>query len=422
MFWPYTSRELAPSVPDMNAGTIHDSAYSWLRLLITLAIATVANVGMWAVVVVLPAIETEFSAGRAEASLPYTMTMVGFAVGNMVIGRIVDRFGVTIALICAALTIALGYFLATLSPTIAVLSLSQLLVGLGTGVGFGPLMADISHWFLKRRGIAVALVASGNYLSGAIWPTLLAGILAEDGWRQVYLTLAVVTLVAVIPLSALLRRRVPDEAHGVAQAASDLRARSVGFSPRTLQYLLGLAGIGCCIAMSMPQVHIVAYSVGLGYGAAAGAEMLSLMLMGGVVSRIISGLMADRLGGVATLLIGSVLQSIALVLYLPWDSAASLYLVSLMFGLAQGGIVPSYALVVREYMPAREAGARVGFVLMMTILGMAVGGWMSGWIYDVTGSYRMAFINGILWNALNIAIMVMLLLRSRPRQPRVVAA
>ena len=406
----------------MNAGTIHDGGYSWVRLLITLAIATVANVGMWAVVVVLPAIETEFGAGRAEASLPYTLTMVGFAVGNMVIGRIVDRFGVTLALICAALAIALGYFLATLSPTIAALSLSQLLVGLGTGVGFGPLMADISHWFLKRRGIAVALVASGNYLSGAIWPTLLAGILAEDGWRQVYLTLAVVTLAVVIPLSVLLRRRVPDEAHGVAQAASDLRARSVGFSPRTLQYLLGLAGVGCCIAMSMPQVHIVAYSVGLGYGPVAGAEMLSLMLMGGVVSRIISGLLADRLGGVATLLIGSVLQTIALFLYLPWDSMASLYLVSLMFGLAQGGIVPSYALVVREYMPAREAGARVGFVLMMTILGMALGGWMSGWIYDVTGSYQMAFINGILWNGLNIAIMVMLLLRSRPRQPRVVAA
>ncbi|MAY87046.1 MAG: MFS transporter [Pseudooceanicola sp.] len=406
----------------MSDTSIHDSAYSWFRLLVTLAIGCVANVGMWAVVVIMPAVEAEFQAGRAEASLPYTLTMIGFALGNLFIGRIVDRFGATLALIAAALLIAASYLLSTLAPNIVVLSLAQLAVGLGTGVGFGPLIADISHWFLKRRGIAVALVASGNYLSGAIWPTLLADILAEAGWRQVYLTLALITVVTLIPLSLLLRRRVPDEAHGLAQAASDLRAKSAGMSPRALQYLLGIAGIGCCVAMSMPQVHIVAYCVGLGYGPAVGAEMLSLMLLGGVVSRVISGLVADRLGGVRTLLVGSILQCLALMFYLPWDGMASLYMISLMFGLAQGGIVPSYALVVREYMPAREAGARVGFVLMMTILGMALGGWMSGWIYDVTGSYHMAFLNGVLWNVVNIAIIGVLLLRSRPRIPRAATA
>ncbi len=406
----------------MSDTSIHDSAYSWFRLLVTLAIGCVANVGMWAVVVIMPAVEAEFQAGRAEASLPYTLTMIGFALGNLFIGRIVDRFGATLALIAAALLIAASYLLSTLAPNIVVLSLAQLAVGLGTGVGFGPLIADISHWFLKRRGIAVALVASGNYLSCAIWPTLLADILAEAGWRQVYLTLALITVVTLIPLSLLLRRRVPDEAHGLAQAASDLRAKSAGMSPRALQYLLGIAGIGCCVAMSMPQVHIVAYCVGLGYGPAVGAEMLSLMLLGGVVSRVISGLVADRLGGVRTLLVGSILQCLALMFYLPWDGMASLYMISLMFGLAQGGIVPSYALVVREYMPAREAGARVGFVLMMTILGMALGGWMSGWIYDVTGSYHMAFLNGVLWNVVNIAIIGVLLLRSRPRIPRAATA
>ncbi|MHA6264129.1 MFS transporter [Arenibacterium sp. CAU 1754] len=402
----------------MSEPDIHDSGYSWLRLMVTLTIGMVANVGMWAVIVIMPAVEAEYGAGRAEASMPYTLTMIGFALGNLLIGRVVDRFGVTIALNGAAVAIAIGYFLSTLAPSMTVLSLTHLLLGLGTAVGFGPLIADISHWFLRRRGIAVALVASGNYLSGAIWPTLLADMLQDSGWRTVYLTLAMVTLAVLIPLSLLLRRRVPDYAHGLAQAASDLRARSAGFSPRTLQYLLGLAGIGCCVAMSMPQVHIVAYCVGLGYGPAVGAEMLSLMLLGGVVSRVISGLAADRLGGVMTLLIGSVLQCIALFLYLPYDGMVSLYVVSAMFGLAQGGIVPSYALVVREYMPAKEAGSRVGFVLMMTILGMALGGWMSGWIFDVTGSYRMAFLNGIVWNGLNIAIMLMLLTRSRPRTTR----
>ncbi|WP_050930173.1 MFS transporter [Aestuariivita boseongensis] len=400
---------------------IHDSAYSWTRLLITLAIGMIANVGMWAIIVIMPAVEVEFEATRAAASMPYTLTMIGFALGNMLIGRLVDRFGVTLALNGAALGIAAGFLLSTFAPSMAVLSLTHLILGLGTAVGFGPLIADISHWFLKRRGIAVALVASGNYLSGAIWPTLLVDMLAESGWRQVYITLAILAVVIIPPLSLLLRRRVPDDAHGVADAANALRARSVGLSPRTLQYLLGLAGIGCCVAMSMPQVHIVAYCVGLGYGPAVGAEMLSLMLLGGVVSRIISGLLADRLGGVMTLLIGSVLQAIALFLYLPWDGMVSLYIISLMFGLAQGGIVPSYALVVREYMPAKEAGQRVGFVMMMTILGMALGGWMSGWIYDVSGSYQMAFVNGILWNGLNIAIMLWLLSRSRPRAPRPVA-
>jgi len=166
----------------------------------------------------------------------------------------------------------------------------------------------------------------------------------------------------------------------------------------------------------MPQVHIVAYCMDLGYGPAAGAEMLSLMLFGGVASRVASGFIADRLGGVRTLLIGSFLQFLALLLYLPSDGLTSLYIVSLVFGLSQGGIVPSYAVIVREYMPAREAGARTGFVIMGTILGMALGGWMSGWIYDMTGSYRLAFLNGIAWNLMNLAIMVTILLRGRPRR------
>ena len=405
----------------MNTASIHDSRYSWVRLIITLAIATVANVGMWAVIVILPAVEVEFGATRAEASLPYTLTMIGFAVGNLVIGRLVDRVGVTLALNGAALVIAAGFALSTLAPSINMLSLTHLLLGLGTAVGFGPLIADVSHWFLKRRGIAVALVASGNYLSGAIWPTALADILANSGWRSVYLTLALVTLVVLMPLSLLLRRHLPAEAHEASAAASGQNARSTGLTPRQLQWVLGLAGIGCCVAMSMPQVHIVAYCVGLGYGPAIGAEMLSLMLLGGVASRIVSGLLADRLGGLPTLLIGSVLQCIALFLYLPYDGMISLYMVSLVFGLAQGGIVPSYALVVREYMPPREAGARVGFVMMMTILGMALGGWMSGWIYEVSGSYQLAFVNGIVWNGLNIAILLLILHRSRAAKMPVMA-
>ena len=406
----------------MTGSDVLDSRYSWFRLAVSLLIAAVGNVGMWAIVVVMPDIQAEFGIDRADASLPYTMTMLGYALGNFAVGRIIDRFGVTVALIMAALVIASAMGLATLSPSVAALAAVQVIIGFGTGASFGPLIADVSLWFLKRRGIAVAITASGNYLSGAIWPVVLAGVLEADGWRAVYAALALITLAVIIPLSLLLRARVPAEARAHADGISTLRAQAAGFPPRTLMLMLGAAGIGCCVAMSMPQVHIVSLCTDLGYGPAVGGQMLSLMLLGGAASRLVFGLMGDRLGGVKTLLIGSALQCAALFLYLPSGGMVSLYVVSMVFGLSQGGIVPSYALVVREYMPSAEAGRRVGFVIMMTILGMALGGWMSGWIFDVTGSYQMAFINGIAWNFLNIGIMLVILMRTRPRRPAAAAA
>lgn len=405
----------------MESDSPFDSSYSWLRLGLTVLIAIMGNVGMWAIIVILPDVQQEFGSGRAAAALPYVSTMVGFALGNMVIGRAVDRFGVTAALCGAALLSAAGYGLAALSPSIAVLTLVQLVVGFGTAASFGPLIADVSQWFQRRRGIAVGIAASGNYLSGAIWPVLLGWLAADADWRMIYLILGSLTVLIVLPLAQLLRRRVPEEALALAEAASNSRARATGFSPRQLQWMLGLAGVACCVAMSMPQVHIVALCVDMGFGAAVGAEMLSLMLLGGVVSRLISGALADRLGGVRTLLIGSALQCLALFLYLPAGGLVSLYVVSLVFGLSQGGIVPSYAVIVREYLPAREAGARVGFVMMMTIVGMALGGWMSGAIYDLTGSYQWAFVNGIVWNGMNIAIMVVILRRGSRAQTMVAA-
>ncbi|MCB1394637.1 MAG: MFS transporter [Rhodobacter sp.] len=393
---------------------ILDSRYSWTRLFLSLAIATVGNVGMWSIIVLMPAVQAEFGGGRGEASLPYTLTMVGFALGNLLIGRAVDRFGAARALAGAAAVSGIGFALASISPTILLLSGAQLFIGLGTAAFFGPLLADISLWFRKRRGIAVAIAASGNYLAGAIWPVALSGVLTGQGWRAVCLILALMVPGVVIPASSLLRRRVPVESLSVAAQSASVSAHRVPFTSRTLMWLLGAAGIGCCVAMSMPQVHLVAFCVDLGYGPAVGANMLSVMLLGGVVSRLISGWVTDRLGGVRTLLIGSVGQLLGLILYLPFDGLFSLYVVSLIFGLSQGGIVPAYAIIVREYMDPREAGARVGFVIMATIVGMALGGWMSGWIYDVTGSYQMAFLNGIAWNLLNIAVMVVILLRSRP--------
>jgi MFS family permease len=398
--------------------TILDSRASWMRLALSLAVSLVGNVGMWAIIVILPAVQAEFGTDRADASLPYTATMIGFALGNYFIGRAVDRFGVALSLAVSGVLIAVSFAAAAFAPNIATLSALQVLIGFGTAASFGPLIADVSQWFLKRRGIAVAIIASGNYLAGAIWPLILADVLAGPGWRTAYLIVAAATACIMVPLTLFLRRPLPEDAMQASETAAALRARTTGLSPRTLTWLLALAGIGCCVAMSMPQVHIVAYCVDLGYGPAVGGEMLSLMLMGGVASRLVSGVLADRIGGVWTLLIGSTLQMLALILYLPSDALTSLYLVSLIFGLSQGGIVPSYAVIVREYLPAREAGQRVGLVIMATIFGMALGGWMSGWIYDLTGSYQWAFLNGIAFNLLNIAVMLTILTRSRPRLPQ----
>ena len=399
-----------------------DSRASWMRLGLSLLISLIGNVGMWSIIVIMPAMQAEFGVDRADAAIPYTLTMIGFAAGNFVIGRAVDRFGVARALAASALLMAAGFAAAALAPNIATLSALQLLIGFGTATSFGPLIADVSQWFFKRRGIAVAMIASGNYLSGAIWPLILADILAGPGWRSAYLVIAASALFIMLPATWLLRRPLPAGAMEAADTAAAARARDSGLGTRALTWLLAAAGIGCCVAMSMPQVHIAAYCADLGYGPAVGAEMLSLMLMGGVASRLISGLLADRLGGVMTLLIGSTLQMLALMLYLPSTGLTSLYLVSLIFGLSQGGIVPAYAIIVREYLPAREAGAKVGFVIMATILGMALGGWLSGLIYDLTGSYRWAFINGIGFNALNVAIMLFIIARSRPRRPAALPA
>ena len=211
------------------------------------------------------------------------------------------------------------------------------------------------------------------------------------------------------PLILLLRRPAP---HLADPQVASRPVGAIAFSPATLQALLVVAGLSCCVAMSMPHVHIIAYCLDLGYGVARGAEMLSVMLAAGVASRLASGFLADRIGGIPTQLIGSVLQCVALLLYIPFDGLASLYVVSLVFGLSQGGIVPCYAIIIREYMPAAEAGRRVGVVVMSTTLGMALGGWMSGWIYDQTGSYAVAFLNGVAWNLLNIAVMLLLLWRA----------
>ena len=391
-----------------------ESPYAYARLCVSLALMTIGGVGMYAMAVALPQIQAEFAVSRSGASLPYTLTMVGFGLGGILMGRLADRFGVMVPVLIGGACLGGGMILAGLSGSLWQFSAAHgLLIGLlGCSATFAPLVSDTSLWFSKHRGMAVGICASGNYLAGAAWPPTLQHFFETSGWRATYIGVGLFCLATMIPLAFALRKRPPlpgaaDNAH-----ARSLSDRPLGLSQNALLGLLAVAGVACCVAMSMPQVHIVAYCGDLGYGAARGAEMLAMMLGFGIVSRLASGWICDRIGGLRTLLLGSALQGTALVLFLPFDGLVSLYVVSALFGLFQGGLVPSYAIIIREYFSPREAGARVGVVIMATLFGMALGGWLSGEIFDLTGSYRAAFINGIGWNLLNLSIAFWLLRRA----------
>jgi len=394
--------------------SVIDSRYAWARLWVALALGTIGSVGMWSFVVLLPAVQVDFGVARGEASLPYTLTMIGFGAGGILMGWLADRRGIVLPAMLGGLVLGAGYVLSGVAGSVWQLALAQGLLGFGSAATFGPLMTEMSYWFDRRRGIAVAIASCGNYLSGVIWPPLIQHFIEIHGWRPVQIGTGLICVVTILPLALMLRRPPPDQAIDSGEdAAGNLDA--LGITPNTLMVLLCIAGIACCVAMSMPQVHIVAYCVDLGYGPARGAEMLSMMLGFGLISRIAGGAIADRIGGVATLLISSSLQGVALFFYLLFSSLPSLFVISALFGLFQGSIVPMYAIIIREYFAPEEAGLRLGVILMATLTGMALGGWMSGVIFDLTGSYGAAFLNGLGWNAVNVLIVAWLLLRTSRR-------
>ena len=392
-----------------------DSAYAARRLVVSLLLMTIGNGGMYVVVTVLPTVQTEFGVARAAASLPYALLLIGFGFGGILMGRLADRRGVMLPSLIGAVCVGLGFTLASQSPDVWWFAAAHcLFIGfLGSSASFAPLIADTSLWFVKHRGVAVAVCATGNFLAGVIWPPVTSHFVQASGWRTTYLGIGVFCAVTMTALALLLRGRPPTFAPAITMGKLARRAsdRPFGMSATQATILLCVAGLACCVAMAMPLVHIVALCGDLGISSARGAQMLSLMLGLGIASRIVSGVLVDRIGGLWTLLIGSTLQCIALVLFVPANSVYALYIVAALFGLFQGGIVPSYAIVVREYFSAKEAGARVGTVLMFTLFGMALGGWMSGKIHDLTASYDAAFVHGIAWNVVNIAIVLFLIRR-----------
>jgi MFS family permease len=395
-----TRGDIVTTTADLSRAALEpfvpDSAEAWRRLALALGIGAMGSVGMWSVVVALPVVQASFGATRAEVSIAFTFAMLGFGFGGVVIGRITDRVGIVPAIAFGALALLGGYLIAGLSTSLWQFIIAHAFIGLGSSATFAPLMAEVSHWFERRRGIAVTIAASGNYVGGAIWPPIVEHGMVAYGWQATHIAIGFVAAALMLLLLVMLRARMRGtERHGSAIAAAPRVDLNIGVNPLTA--ILSIASISCCVAMAMPQVHIVAYCGDLGYGVARGAQMLSMMLAFGIVSRIGSGMIADRFGGLVTLLIGSV------------------DVISALFGLFQGGLVPSYALIVRETMPAREAATRVGIVIFASVIGMSFGGWVSGAIFDATGSYRAAFLNGVAWNIVNMAVALMLVLRARGR-------
>ena len=391
-----------------------ESRYAYVRLAASLTLMTMGTVGMYAIVVALKPIALEFGASRSDASIAYAVTMLGFGIGGIMMGRWSDRAGVMWPCLSGTVFLALGFLLAAQATALWQLYLAQgLLIGLlGNAALFAPLVADTTLWFHRRRGIAVAIVASGNYLAGVVWPPIVQYYIDAGDWRATYTGIGVFCLLAMPPLCLILHRR-PKAVLAVETGETVAAARPLSLAPDGLHGLLCVAGVACCVAMAMPQVHIVAYTSDLGHAAQRGAEMLALMLATGIVSRLVFGWISDSIGGLATLLVGSSLQAVTLFLFMFAEGLAGLYLMSALFGLSQGGIVPSYAIIVRRYFVPGQIGWRIAVVLSMTLLGMALGGWLAGYLYDLTGSYRLAFVNAVAFNVLNMAIAGILLRRAR---------
>lgn len=391
------------------------SAYAVVRLFASLLLMTIAGSAMYAAILVLGPAATEFGTGRGGGSMPYTLFMIGFAVGGVMMGRLADRFGIVVPAVLASLCLPAGLLFAAGATELWHFSVSLgVLCGLfGLAGTFAPIASDISHWFTARRGLALGVVISGTYVAGAIWPPVLQSFIDTHGWRATFQGLGNLTLFTMLPLSLVLYRPAVIDHESTPAGAGPSDRRPLGIHSRSLQGLLCIAGVGCCAAMAMPQVHIVPLVTDLGFDAVHGARMLALMLGFGVVSRLVSGWVSDRIGGLMALLIGSALQGFVIFGFLFGDGLTSLYVLAVAFGLAQGGIVPSYTMIIRSLFPAREAGWRVGMTMLFTVGGMGLGGWIAGTLHDFSGDYTASILAALGFNIVNLGIAAWLLARHR---------
>lgn len=404
-----------------------ETGYSWIVAFASLATLALAMGANYLAVVSVPFFEADMGWSRSAATSVYTATTLGAGVGGIVMGYYAARVGVQAALTVAAVAIAAGCILASFAESLGgLLAPIFVFVGmLGMGCGFSPLIANVTMWFDRNRGLAIAIVACGQTVAGGVWNITFEPLVVEYGWRSVYVGYGLFACAVIIPLSFVHRRPAPEWQRMRDAASQPAQAPDRAYpdvNPAFMTLLLGMAIVGCCVAMSMPVAQMVAYCATLGYGTGVGAEIASILLVCSGVSRLGFGLVSDRIGGLNTILIGAVMQAAALSLFIFFDGETQLYLISGLFGLVFGGIVPAYGLAVRELFPAREAQTRTGVVYFFGYVGMGGGGLVGGIVYDVTLSYPTAFAVGVAFNLVNIALILFIKGLARARTTELAAA
>ncbi|MDP7428814.1 MAG: MFS transporter [Alphaproteobacteria bacterium] len=410
---------MSPRIWEKSAPSAVDRGYAWTVALLSMLLMSFAVGSTYGVVVGLKTIAAEFAVPRWVPSAGFSLVMLGMGIGGIAMGRWSDRVGMLKPALLGSFGVGLGALAAGFSEgPVSLLLVHAVLLGLlGNGVMFSPLVANVTHWFQRYRGVAVAIVISGQSVGGVIWPPLFRYVMENYGWRQSYFLFGLLALAAMLPMCLIFRRPPPLAEVAATAPAGGEEGRVLGFKPNLVLGLLSLAIIGCCVAMAMPMVHVVAHASDLGHPTARAAEMLAVLLACGTASRIGFGALCDRIGSLRTLFISASLQAITLTLFTMAESLGALYLVAALFGLSFGGIVPTYTMIIRDLYPAGESGWRLGVIYLFGTIGMALGGWLGGLIFDLTASYQIAFTVGIAFNILNLAIVGTLLVRFNRQTP-----
>lgn len=394
--------------------------------LVSLVALTLATGGHYVVVVGMVPIADDFGWPRAIPSMAYSLTILGMGVGGILMGRWSDRVGVAKPMVVGACSIAVGAVWAANATTQwEMLVANGVLIGLfGNAAFFTPLMANTTRWFTAHRGVAVGIVSAGQSLGGALWPPIHRAIIEDMGWRSAFWIYAFVTILFCLPL-ALLMQKSPPKISALAASANHAAGRAsldLPISLGMLHAILCIAIVSCCVAMSMPMVHVIAHATDLGHPPARAAEILALLLLTSFVSRLLWGALADRIGGLRTLACSSASQAIMLLAFLFVDGLTAMYIVAALYGLAYGGIVPTYSIIIREHFPAEQLGARIGVVYLFGTIGMAAGGIVGGFVFDFAGNYFAAFSVGLALNIANLALIIPLMVRERRPSPELAAA
>jgi MFS family permease len=401
----------------LQSSSTVETRESWIVASVALVVMMMAFGAAWIIAVALKDVAGELGGARSIPALASSLAWLGSGAGGIIMGRLADRVGTRWTVMSGALMIGVGLLISTQGSPWALWIGHGLFMGLiGLGGINAPMYIYVSRWFDRRRGSALALISSGSYLAGALWPPLFERAIAGYGWRQTMLCYAVAEIVVIVPLAAIYFRHPPELFHPAAAFGVDGRQTRLFGLPRNLVFAMMCgAGILCCLPMAMPQGHLVAFCTDLGFSRSIGALMLSVLLGTAFLSRQIWGVISDRIGGLATVMIGSAWQAASMAAFLFTQNETGLFTVAAAFGLGFSGIIPAYVLAVRELFPASEASWRIPTLLLFSGFGMASGGWLAGLLYDHYGYYAPAFAAGVGANCLNLLLIGVLVARQRVR-------